>query len=368
MGLLIATDSFKGTYTAEEVAKKLQTGLTDKLALEAKLFPISDGGEGFSTILAFHHQAERQEAMVQNAYGDPQMAAYYYRPDTKTAYLEVAAASGLDAQKAEAGKGFDASSYGTGQLLLHAIGQGAKTLVLGLGGSATNDGGMGLAMAMGTQVTNANGKALDKASAKALSQVQDLDPSSFLHRFGDLCFVLCCDVEHKLLGEQGATHAFGPQKGLSKEALNATEKAMAKWAALWQSHTNTDLKNTKRLGAAGGLALPFMALPHSQLLGGFDYLAEQTPLRERLAAAKLLVTGEGKMDQQSLAGKAPIALARLAKAANKLVLAFNGQCTLTQAELSRAGIAASINLADHENDWEKACTALARTAKALLDE
>ena len=316
MNVLIACDKFKGSLSAREVALSIQRGLGEDFCCE--LCPIADGGEGFVDAMLAALDGEVKTCLVQDAMGREVTASYGM--SSSTAIIEMAAASGLWRIEEEARNILYASTYGTGQLMRDAIAQGAEKILLGVGGSATNDGGVGMAAALGWQFLGEEGEVLSPSPA-VLADLATLDGSGVI-RLPEI--EVACDVENPLLGERGATAIYGPQKGAS---LAEREYLEAYLTHLMEVSGGARLAELPGAGAAGGLAWGLMKFGNATLRPGFDIVADAVSLHERIAKADLVITGEGSLDAQSLEGKGPIGVARLAKEQGKQVIALAGQIT-----------------------------------------
>ena len=313
MNVLIACDKFKGSLSAREVALSIQKGLGE--AYHCELCPIADGGEGFVDAMLAALGGEVKTCSVKDAMGQEVEARYGISGEM--AVIEMADASGLWRIEEERRDVLSASTYGTGQLIRDAMAQGASKILLGVGGSATNDGGVGMAAALGWQFFDEEGKELEPNPA-ALADLATLDGSS-VGRLPEI--EVACDVENPLLGERGATAIFGPQKGAGPEEREYLEAYLTH---LMEASGGADLAEIPGAGAAGGLAWGLMKFANARLRPGFDIVADATELHNRIAKADLVITGEGSLDAQSLEGKGPIGVARLAKEQGKRVVAIAG--------------------------------------------
>lgn len=313
MNVLIACDKFKGSLSARDVALSIERGLGESFHCE--LCPIADGGEGFVEAMLAALGGERKTCFVQDALGREVKASYGI--SSNTAIIEMADASGLWRIEEEARDVLQASTYGTGQLIRDAIAQGAEKILLGVGGSATNDGGAGMASALGWQFRNESEEALAVTPAD-LANLATLDSQAVVSL---PVIEVACDVENPLLGERGATEIFGPQKGAGPAEREYLETYLTH---LMTVSGGEDLAEIPGAGAAGGLAWGLMKFANATLRSGFDIVADAVSLEARIAKADLIVTGEGSLDAQSLEGKGPIGVARLAKAQGKPVLAVAG--------------------------------------------
>ncbi|MFF5204703.1 glycerate kinase [Streptosporangium sp. NPDC000396] len=377
--VVIAPDKFKGSLTGAEVAAHVAAGLGPDVATVA--MPVADGGDGtVDAVVACGF--ERVEVEVTGPVGEPVRAAYAWRdaPDTPTAVIELAEASGLRRLPAAEGASaaqadpsahggvrlaaLTATSHGTGELIAHAVRRGAKRIVLGLGGSASTDGGTGMMRALGVRFLDAGGEELPPGGA-ALRALEKIDASGLLDVAG-VEFVVACDVDNPLLGPNGAAAVYGPQKGASPGDVKLLDGALARLAAV-AAHTHglvgaiehdgvvrpMGVAAQPGAGAAGGTGFAALAFLRADIRPGIEYLLDLLGFRERLDGARLVVTGEGSLDEQTLRGKAPAGVARAAAGAGVPVVAVCGRRTLGNEELNAAGIRAAYALTDIESDPER---------------
>ncbi|WP_308168411.1 glycerate kinase [Nonomuraea sp. NEAU-A123] len=351
--VLVAPDKFKGSLTAAEVAAHVSAGL----GVPAIELPVADGGDGTvdAVVACGFTRVSRQ---VTGPTGEPVQASYARRDDT--AVVELAEASGLRRLPGDH-EPLTATSYGTGELVADAIRQGAKRVVLGLGGSACTDGGAGLAQALGARFLDAQGDELEYGGA-ALSRLDRIDITGFTDMSG-VEVVVASDVDNPLLGPHGAAAVYGPQKGATLEDVPVLERALARLAAVaTRTHglagavEHDDVPRPMGVagapgaGAAGGVGFAALAFLHAEVRPGIDYLLDLLGFGEQIKGARLVVTGEGSLDEQSLRGKAPIGVAQAAARAGVPVVAVCGRRTLSDAELQAAGIEAAYALTDLEPD------------------
>lgn len=326
---LIACDKFKGTLSAADACLAVQSGLGDGWHVD--LCPIADGGEGFVETMIAAMQGEIVTAPSHDALGREISAAYgIVRCEGKTiAVIEMAAASGMWRMDASARDVMHASTYGTGELMRHAIEQYAvERIIVGLGGSATNDGGAGMAAALGLRFFDAAGNGLE-ATPAGLRELERVDGSN--------CLALppvwaACDVDNPLCGERGASAIYGPQKGATPDQVAELDAFLEKLA---QRSGAPEHARFPGAGAAGGLGFGLMAFAGAKLLSGFTMVADICALHERVAAVDLVITGEGSLDAQSLSGKGPVGIATIARQHGVPCVAVAGVCT---EELRASGI------------------------------
>lgn len=284
------------------------------------LAPIADGGEGFAAALGAALQAEWIEVDTLDPINRPIKARYAWIASKATAIMEMSEASGLWRLKPEERAPLKANTRGTGLLLDDAIQRGAKKVIIGLGGSATTDGGTGLAHALGFRFINQEGRIFEPLPGN-LHTLAAIETPAHLSLPE---IVAACDVTNPLLGERGTAHVFGPQKGADAETVNTLDHAMRCLADVVHSNSGNDFRNVVSAGAAGGLGFGLLAFCNARIEGGFEVVANILELERRIAEADMVVTGEGRLDHQTLDGKGPAGVAAMARAAGKRVIAFGG--------------------------------------------
>lgn len=323
MRIVAAPDSFKGSLSSAQVAEAIKRGVVRAVPdAQVTTVLVADGGEGTVDALLAAKGGRRVRAMVQDPLGRDVEAEYGILPDG-TAVIEMAAASGLPLLGAGELAPLTASTYGTGQLLKHALDEGCRTVLLGLGGSATNDGGTGAAAALGARFLDAGGKPLAPGGA-ALAGLASIDLSAFDKRMADVHLTLASDVTNPLCGENGAAAVYGPQKGASPEDVATLDAALGHLAGVVKTQTGTDWAALPGAGAAGGLGFGMMAFCGGALKPGIETVLDAAGMDALLADCDLLITGEGRLDGQSLQGKVLTGLAGRAQRYGVPVLAIAG--------------------------------------------
>ncbi|WP_409500624.1 glycerate kinase [Mannheimia glucosida] len=324
MKIVIAPDSFKESLTALEVAQAIQQGFARVFPeAEYQLVPMADGGEGSVQSLIDATHGSLQKISVIAPLVNEVEAFFGLSGDQKTAFIEMAAASGLHLVPMEQRNPLVTTSYGTGQLIKAALDLGVEKIILGIGGSATNDGGVGMLQALGAKFLNAEQREIG-FGGEALSQIQQIDLSGLDSRLSQVEFEVACDVDNPLCGERGASAIFGPQKGATPEMVKTLDHALLHFAETVKSQLGIEIAEKAGAGAAGGMGGGLQLLPNVTLRSGVQIILEATDLAEKLANADLVVTGEGRMDAQSIAGKTPIGVAKIAKQFGKPVIAIVG--------------------------------------------
>lgn len=324
MKIVIAPDSFKESLTALEVALAIQTGFSRIFPnAEYELVPMADGGEGSVQSLIDATHGSLQKISVIAPLANSVEAFFGLSGDKKTAFIEMAAASGLHLVPNELRNPLITTSYGTGQLIKAALDLGVEKIILGIGGSATNDGGVGMLQALGATFLNAEQREIG-FGGEALSQIQQIDLSGLDSRLSQVEFEVACDVDNPLCGERGASAIFGPQKGATAEMVKTLDHALLHFAETAKSQLGIEIAEKAGAGAAGGMGGGLLLLPNVILRSGVQIILKATELAKKLADADLVVTGEGRMDAQSIAGKTPIGVAKTAKQFGKPVIAIVG--------------------------------------------
>ena len=322
MRILIAPDKFKGSLDAASAATAIRDGFQRVFpAAHYDLSPIADGGEGTAAIFRQAMQGEEVEVRVHDALGRSVLATYAWFAEKKMAVIEMSAASGLWRLQASELNPLKASTFGTGQLMAHAMARGAQTLLVALGGSATNDAGVGMAAALGWKFLDATENEMTPLPA-SFPMIRRIIPPAVRPN----CRVTAlCDVTNPLLGAKGATRVYAPQKGATPEMVDLLEGGLTHVADLCRNQLSSDHRDTPGAGATGGLAFGLLTFCDARIEQGFDAVSDLLDLKAKTAAADLVLTGEGKLDAQSLHGKGPVEVARLARAQGKPVVAFAGK-------------------------------------------
>lgn len=321
MRILLASDKFKGSLTATEVTESLRHVLEAQIpGVVCDVCPIADGGEGTTEALVTALGGEWAEAAAIDALARPVRARYgLVTAEGQTeAVMEMSAASGLAMVADLPADPTTASTYGTGLMMQDAVRRGAHKILIGIGGSATNDGGTGMAQALGFHFLDATGKTLE-CLPRDLDQLARIVPASSPW---EVPVKVACDVSNPLLGQLGCTRVYGPQKGVT--CFDFFEHRLQRLAETVKRDLGQDVADIPGAGAAGGLGYGMMAFCGAELVSGFDLVAEAIQLSERIAAADLVITGEGRLDAQTLHGKGPVGVAQMARAMGKPVAAFAG--------------------------------------------
>ncbi|MEU9885554.1 glycerate kinase [Sphaerisporangium sp. NPDC051011] len=344
--VLVAPDKFKGSLSAVEVASRVAAGLrAARPEVAVVSVPVADGGDG-TVEAAVASGFARVEAEAAGPTGEPVTASYAFREGV--AVVELAEASGLHRLPGGRLEPLTATSHGTGDLIAAAVRHGARRVVLGIGGSACTDGGSGMMRALGVRALDARGRELPPGGG-ALTGLRALDLSGF-ERPGGVEFVVAGDVDNPLLGPEGAAAVYGPQKGADPAGVALLEEGLARWADVAEAELGVRVRDEPGAGAAGGVGFAALAFLGARFRPGIDLLLDLLGFSERLSGARLVITGEGSLDGQTLRGKAPMGVAAAAAQAGVPVVAVCGRRALTAEELSRAGIRSAFALTDIEQD------------------
>lgn len=362
MKIVIAPDSFKDSLDAAAVAQAIARGLAEVWA-QAELIecPMADGGEGtLQAIVAASHGELRQQA-VRGPLGQTVEASWGWFAESHTAIIEMAEASGLQLVPGEQRDACRSSTWGTGELIGAALAAGAQRIVLAIGGSATNDGGSGMLRALGLRLLDADGQALAEGGL-ALAQLARIDASELDPRLAEVQVEVAADVDNPLCGANGASAIFGPQKGASPEQVTALDLALGHFADHCAQLLGNDLRESPGSGAAGGMGFAAKAFMDARFRAGVEVVAELAGLDTLVQGADLVITGEGRFDAQTLRGKTPMGVARVAKRHGVPVVVLAGTLGEGYQQLYGHGIDAAFALASGPMTLAQACS----EAPALL--
>lgn len=353
MTVLIAPDKFKGTLTAEQVCSAVAAGLSQTAPdVRAVSIPVADGGDG-TVAAAVAAGFDEVPVTAAGPTGEPVETAYARRDDRVV--VELADVCGLvrlpDGEFAPR----TAGSRGVGEVMAAALDAGCTDIVLAIGGSASTDGGAGMAQALGARLLDADGCELPSGGA-ALADVSRVDLAPLAERMRGVQVTVACDVDNPLTGERGAAAVYGPQKGASADDVRELDAALGHFADRVAEATGRDRRDAPGAGAAGGVGFAAVALLGARLRPGIDLILDLVGFHERLAEADLVITGEGSLDEQTLHGKAPAGVAAAARAAGVPVVAVCGRTLLTTEELRASGITAAYALTDIAPDLETSMT------------
>ena len=346
MRIVVAPDSYKGSVSALAVAEAMARGIL-RVYPDAEVckVPIADGGEGTVEALVAATDGELRHSTVSGPLGEPVRAAWGVLGDRQTAVIEMAAASGLPLIAADRRDPRTASSYGTGQLIVAALDAGLRRIIIGIGGSATNDGGAGMARALGVRFVNAHGQMLPDGGA-ALAGLERVDLDALDPRLGECEITVACDVDNPLCGARGASTVFGPQKGATPADVAELDAALAHYADCAHRATGRDIARLSGAGAAGGLGAGLLFFTPATLRPGVDIVLAAVGFAERVRDAQFVVTGEGRTDFQTAFGKAPVGVAKVAKRYGVPVFCLSGSLGEGADDVLAHGIDAVLSICD----------------------
>ncbi len=321
---VLAPDSFKESMTAKEVCIAMEKGLR-KVYPEANYIhvPMADGGEGTVQSLVDASGGELFEKEVTGPLGQPVIAKYGMLGDGMTAAIEMASASGIHYVTKETKNPLVTTTYGTGELIRECLDRGVKKILIGIGGSATNDGGAGMAEALGAKFLDAEGSELPRGGG-SLDRLARIDVALLDPRLQQVELIVACDVTNPLCGETGASRVFGPQKGATPDMVAHLDAALGRYADIVKEQLGKDVRDVPGAGAAGGLGAGLLIFTQAKLQKGIEIVIEYTGLKDKIADADLVFTGEGGIDFQTKFGKTPYGVAKVAKEAGKRVIAVAG--------------------------------------------
>lgn len=338
MKVVIAIDSLKGSLSSMEAGMAIKDGiLAAKPDAEVIVKPLADGGEGTTDALIEGMNGERIDLTVTGPMHTPVDAYYGYLKDTNTAVMEMASAAGITLVPDSEKNPLLATSYGVGEMINDAIQRGCRNFIIGIGGSVTNDGGIGMLKALGVRFLDENGEDAGEGG-HALAKIARIDVSGMNPLLKECHIQVACDVNNPLCGKNGSTYVYGPQKGVTEDMKKTLDEAMAHFARVTSETLENDYMNTPGAGAAGGLGYAFLAYTGAALTPGIELILDAVGLEEELSGADVVVTGEGRLDFQTAMGKAPVGVARLAKKYNAKVIAFAGSVTKEATACNKEGI------------------------------
>jgi glycerate kinase len=354
MKILIAPDSFKDSLSAKKVAEAIRNGILLELPeADIKLLPMADGGEGTVEALVDATRGKIIEVPVENALRREIDAKYGLLGNGQTAIVEMAAASGIEHLKSDERDPWITTTIGTGQLIKDALDRGCRRIIVGIGGSATNDGGVGMAMALGAKFIDKSGKEKGIGGGE-LSEIFSIDLTGLNKQVNETEFLVACDVSNPLTGPNGASYVYGPQKGADKEMVIALDRNLKHLAMIVKDQLEKDVENTPGAGAAGGLGAGLLAFLNAKLMQGFEIVRQETNLDKEIEWADLVITGEGKIDVQTQYGKTPMGVAGVAKKFNKPVIAIAGTLGEGYQELFPLGFDAIFSIIDKPMELKEA--------------
>ena len=344
MKVVVAVDSFKGSLSSMQAGSAIKTGVqTVYPQAEVIIKPLADGGEGTVDALVEGLQGIKRTVQVSGPLGETISAEYGILPERQTAIIEMAAAAGLTLVPVGKRDPRYTTTYGLGELIKHALSDGCKHFIIGIGGSATNDAGIGMSKALGVKFLNVNGEEL-AGIGNSLKDIHTINTDSLLPELADCNFQIACDVNNPLYGTKGAAYIYGPQKGATPDIVQELDKGLQHFSGIVSKHSSKDFSQYAGSGAAGGLGFAFISFLNAKLKSGIQIVLEEIKLNESLKDADFLITGEGGMDYQTAMGKAPIGVAKLGKQNNLKVLAFAGTVSSEARQCNIEGIDAYFSI------------------------
>ena len=363
MRIVVAPDSYKGSVSALGVAQAMEKGILRIFPdAEVRKIPIADGGEGTVEALVTATGGTLHQLPVTGPLGEPLTALWGVLGDGQTAVIEMAAASGLPLIPAEQRNPRIASTYGTGELLRAALDAGLRKIIIGIGGSATNDGGAGMARALGARFSADDGEELPDGGA-ALARLKYIDLTGLDPRLQDSEITVACDVDNPLCGPRGASAVFGPQKGATPEVVAELDAALAHFAVIAAQATGRAIAKLPGAGAAGGLGAGLMFFTPAKLKPGVEIVLDAVGFAEVVKEAAFVITGEGRTDFQTAFGKAPVGVAKVAKQFNIPVFCLSGGLGDGADDVLAQGIDAVMSICDRPLSLEDCM----RTGRALIE-
>lgn len=344
MKIVISIDSLKGSLTSIEAANAIKKGI---LSVDNKsdvvIMPLADGGEGTVEALVQGMNGEEKVISVTGPINEKVNATYGILKETNTAIIEMAQASGLPLVPAELRNPLNTTTYGVGEIIKEAIEKGCRNFIVGIGGSATNDCGVGMLQALGFEFYDENDN-LVELGGKVLNQIKRIKTDNKLKELDDCNFKIACDVNNPLYGENGAAYIYGPQKGATKEIVKELDKGLKNFAEVVNKDLGKDIAHIEGAGAAGGLGFGFLGFLNSKLESGIKIILDEIKLEEVVKDADIVITGEGRLDNQTAMGKAPIGVAKLAKKHGAKVIAIAGCTTPDAVKCNEEGIDAYFSI------------------------
>lgn len=323
MKIVIAIDSLKGSLTSMEAGRAIRDGVLKVLPdTEVIVKPLADGGEGTTEALVEGLGGEMVYVDVHGPLETRVKAGYGWIAETKTAIMEMAAAAGIIIVGKD-NRPLDATTYGVGEMIKDAVLKGCQNFIIGIGGSATNDGGIGMLTALGYEFLDQDGKAVGIGGG-ALKDIAAIKTENVMPELKECQFKIACDVTNPLCGTNGATYIYGPQKGVTEDLRDDLDQALGSYAEVTKKYLGTDFAESEGAGAAGGLGFAFLSYLHGNLQPGIDLVLDAVEMEKAMEGADLVFTGEGRLDYQTAMGKAPVGIAKLAKKHGAKVIALAG--------------------------------------------
>lgn len=323
MKVVVATDSFKGCLTSLEAGNCIKSAIESVMPADVTVTPLADGGEGTVEALMLCMHGEEVPVQVTGPLGEKISSYYGTLKDQKVAVMEMANVAGITMVHGTSKNPMNTTTYGVGEMILHAANAGYREFIMGIGGSATNDGGLGMLTALGVKFYNAEGKPAG-IYGRDVMRVEQVDLSEMNPVLKDCHFTIMSDVENPLCGEMGSSVIFGPQKGATEKTIPQMDAGLSHYAEVIKKATGKDYSSMPGAGAAGGLGFAFLTFLNTTLKPGISFMLEKLGMEEIISGADIVITGEGRLDEQTAMGKAPAGVAAMAKKHGAKVLAFTG--------------------------------------------
>ncbi len=338
MKVVIAIDSLKGSLTSMEAGNAIREGiLRVKKDVEICVEPLADGGEGTAEALVEGYNGTYISANVTGPLGKKVVATYGYLESTNTAVIEMAQAAGITLVSENERNPMISTTFGVGELIKDGISRGCRNFIIGIGGSATNDGGLGMLKSLGFDFLDKNGVSI-RCGAQDLAKVTRIDDKNVIDELHECTFKVACDVKNPLCSKDGATYVYGAQKGILPENMQTIDESMLNYARVTSDYVGVDYTNFPGAGAAGGIGFAFKSYLNADLIPGIELIMGAINLQEKVKGADVVITGEGRLDIQTSMGKAPIGVAKLAKKYGAKVIAFAGSVSNDAKKCNESGI------------------------------
>ncbi|MBW1294184.1 glycerate kinase [Aquimarina litoralis] len=330
MKIVLAPDKFKNSLTAMEFCLAVESGIKQlRSDIEIVKLPLADGGDGTIEVVNYYLKGQKIIVEVNNPFFKPVKACYLYSESTRTAFIEMAEASGMKLLKEEEFDCKNATTYGTGEMILDAMNKGVNKIILGLGGSATNDCGIGMASALGYRFLDKNHMPIKPIGAN-LSKIISINRDEVVPKLSQVQFQIACDVTNPLYGKEGAAHTYAAQKGATAQDIKMLDKGLQDFSAIIQTTFGMDPQIIKGAGAAGGMGIGSKIFLNGTLEPGIELIKSLAHFDEKVKNADWIISGEGKLDDQTLLGKTILGVTKVAKANNMKVAVFCGMIELTE--------------------------------------
>ncbi|VIF82376.1 glycerate kinase [Clostridioides difficile] len=354
MKILISIDSLKGSLSSIEAGNAIKKGILKvKEDAQVKILPLADGGEGTVDALVQGMNGKKETIEVTGPIAKKVHATYGLLKNTSTAIIEIAQASGLTLVPTELRNPLYTTTYGVGEIIKEAINKGYRNFIVGIGGSATNDAGIGMLQALGFEFYDENNN-LVGLGGKVLNEIRHIKIENRLKELDECKFKIACDVNNPLFGKNGAAYIYGSQKGATSEIIEELDNGLRNFSKVVKNYLSKDVANVEGAGAAGGLGFAFLAFLNSKLESGIKIILEEIKLEEELKDADFVITGEGRLDNQTAMGKAPIGVAKLAKKYGVKVIGLAGATTEDAVKCNEEGIDAYFSIVNRAMTIEEA--------------